>query len=75
MLIGDSTISVASTAGGFAAAYGVLSIDDELVVYTGKTGAQFTGCQRGAFGTAAAAHNNGATVRANMVSGFITAPQ
>jgi hypothetical protein len=44
-------------------------------VYTGKTGSQFTGCVRGAFGTAAAAHNNGATVRANMVAGFITALQ
>jgi len=28
---GDSTISVASTVGGFAATYGVLSIDDELI--------------------------------------------
>src|SRR5574340_484686 len=75
VLVGDSTISVASTAGGFAAAYGVLSIDDELVVYTGKTASQFTGCQRGAFGTAAAAHNNGAAVKANMVAGFITSLQ
>jgi hypothetical protein len=72
---GDSTISVASTSGGFAASYGVLSIDDELIVYTGKTGTQFTGCQRGAFGTTAAAHNNGASVKANMVAGFITALQ
>jgi hypothetical protein len=72
---GDSTISVVSTAGGFASTYGVLSIDDELIVYTGKTGTQFTGCQRGAFGTTAAAHNNGATVKANMVAGFITALQ
>ena len=75
VLIGDSAINVASTSGGFAAAYGILSIDDELVVYTGKTGSQFTACQRGAFGTAAAAHNNGATVRANMVANFITALQ
>ena len=72
---GDSTISVASTAGGFAAGYGVLSLDDELVVYTGKNATQFTGCQRGAFGTAAATHNNGGTVKANMVAGFITALQ
>ena len=42
--------------GGFAATYGILSIDDELIVYTAKTGTQFTGCQRGAFGTAAASH-------------------
>jgi hypothetical protein len=72
---GDSTISVSSTTLGFADAYGVLSIDDELVIYTAKTGTQFTGCQRGAFGTTAASHANGATVRANMVAGFITALQ
>jgi hypothetical protein len=72
---GDSTISVTSTAGGFAATYGILSIDDELIVYTGKTASQFTGCQRGAFGTTAAQHALGATVLANMVSGFLTAVQ
>jgi hypothetical protein len=72
---GDSTISVASTAGGFAATYGILSIDDELIVYTAKTSTQFTGCQRGAFGTVAASHLTGVPVKANMVSGFITALQ
>ncbi len=72
---GDSTISVASTAGGFAATYGILSIDDELIVYIAKTGTQFTGCQRGAFGTTAAPHASGVAVKANMVSGFITALQ
>src|SRR5664279_3099285 len=72
---GDSTISVQSTAGGFAATYGILSIDDELIVYTAKTGTQFTGCQRGAFGTVAASHLTGVPVKANMVSGFITALQ
>jgi hypothetical protein len=75
VLAGDSTINVAATSGGFAATYGILSIDDELIVYTGKTGAQFTGCQRGAFGTAAAGHGNGVAVKANMVAGFITALQ
>jgi hypothetical protein len=72
---GDSTISVQSTAGGFADAYGVLSIDDELVIYTARGGSQFSGCQRGAFGTTAASHSSGATVRANMVAGFITTLQ
>ena len=75
VLIGDSAISVVTTTGGFAATYGVLSIDDELIVYAAKSGAQFTGCVRGAFGTAAAAHSNGAAVKANMVAGFITALQ
>lgn len=72
---GDSTISVESTSVGFADAYGILSIDDELIVYTAKTATQFTGCIRGAFGTVAAVHQNGSTIRANMVSGFLTALQ
>ncbi len=72
---GDSTINVATTSGGFAASYGILSIDDELIVYSGKTGTSFTGCQRGAFSTAAAAHNSGVAVKANMAAGFITALQ
>ncbi len=71
----DSTISVESAGGGFADEYGILSIDDELIVYTAKTAAQFTGCQRGAFGTVAAQHTAGATVRANMVAAYIEALQ
>ncbi|MCL4797528.1 MAG: hypothetical protein KJZ84_23390 [Bryobacteraceae bacterium] len=71
----DSTISVVSAGGGFADEYGILSIDDELIVYTAKTSAQFTGCQRGAFGTVAAQHTAGAAVRANMVSAYIKALQ
>src|SRR5664279_961518 len=72
---GDSTINVPSTMGGFAATFGILSIDDELIIYTAKTATQFTGCQRGAFGTVAASHLTGVPVKANMVSGFITALQ
>jgi hypothetical protein len=75
VLAGDSTINVASTSGGFAASYGILSIDDELIVYSGKTPTSFSGCQRGAFGTVASGHNNGVAVKANMVAGFITALQ
>lgn len=72
---GDSTISVESTGVGFPDEYGILSIDDELIVYTAKNATQFTGCQRGAFGTVAAQHTAGATVRANMVSAYIKALQ
>lgn len=72
---GDTTISVESASGGFADKYGILSIDDELIVYTAKTASQFTGCQRGAFGTVAAQHTAGATVRANMVAACIEALQ
>jgi hypothetical protein len=74
ILAGDTTISVVST-DGFAASYGILSIDDELIVYTSKTATQFTGCQRGAFGTTAAQHAQGVAVKANMASAFITALQ
>src|SRR5579885_2979707 len=72
---GDTTISVESTGVGFPDEYGILSIDDELIVYTGKNATQFTGCQRGAFGAVAAQHTSGATVRANMVSAYIKALQ
>ena len=74
ILAGDTTISVGST-DGFAATYGILSIDDELIVYTAKSATQFTGCQRGALGTTAAQHAQAAAVKANMVSAFITALQ
>jgi hypothetical protein len=74
ILAGDSTINVGST-NGFAPAYGILSIDDELIVYTAKNATQFTGCQRGAFGTTAVQHDSGVVVKANMVAGFITALQ
>jgi hypothetical protein len=74
VLAGDTTISVGST-DGFAASYGILSIDDELIVYASKTATQFTGCRRGALGTQAVQHAQGATVRANMVAAFITALQ
>ena len=74
ILAGDSTVSVAST-DGFAATYGILSINDELIIYTAKNATQFTGCQRGAFGTSAAQHSSGVAVKANMVSGFVTALQ
>jgi hypothetical protein len=72
---GDTTIGVESSGVGFPDEYGILSIDDELIVYTVKTATQFTGCQRGAFGTVAAQHVAGATVRANMVSAYIKALQ
>ncbi len=55
--------------------YGILSINDELIVYTARNATQFTGCQRGAFGTSAAQHSSGVAVEANMVSGFLTALQ
>jgi len=71
-LSGDTTLAVVdTTATGFASTYGVLTIDDEIIIYTGKTATSFTGCVRGAFGSTAAGHSNGATVRALMVAGYI----
>ena len=46
-----------------------------MIIYTAKNATQFTGCQRGAFGTSAAQHSSGVAVKANMVSGFLTALQ
>lgn len=71
-LSGDTTLSVADTSTpGFASTYGVLSIGDELVIYSGKTSNSFTGCQRGMLGSTATGHANGSTVTARMVAGFL----
>jgi hypothetical protein len=51
---------VASTS-AFTTAGGIL-IDSEYITYTGKTATDFTGCVRGANGTTAASHSNGALV-------------
>jgi hypothetical protein len=75
VLSGDATINVLSTASGFATAYGILSIEDELIVYTGKTAGSFTGCLRGALGSSAVGHANGVAVKALMCAGYITALQ
>ena len=50
----DTTITVNTTAGYVHA--GALLIGSEIITYTGKTDASFTGCTRGARGTTAAAH-------------------
>jgi len=55
-----TTITVASTAG--FPERGRIRIDDEEILYTGKTATTFTGCTRGARGTTATSHSNGATV-------------
>jgi hypothetical protein len=55
-----TTITVDDTS-GFPTA-GEIVIETERITYTGKTGTQFTGCVRGANGTAAAAHTNGERV-------------
>ncbi len=54
VLVGDTTLNVASTTGWPST--GVCSIEDEVISYTGKTGVTFTGCTRGYDGTTAASH-------------------
>ena len=60
--INDSitTVTVDSTT-GFPAT-GIISIDSELITYTGLTGTTFTGCVRGTNGTTAVAHLDNAIV-------------
>ena len=55
-----TTITVDSTT-GFPTT-GIILIDQELILYTGKTSTTFTGCTRGADGTTAAAHDDNAVV-------------
>jgi len=55
-----TTITVATTAGYQKT--GSVMIGTEVITYTGKTDATFTGCSRGQSGTSAAAHSDGDTV-------------
>lgn len=58
---GSTTLAVAST-GSFPAS-GVIQIDSEIILYTSKTAATFTGLTRGADSTTAASHASGVAVR------------
>ncbi len=49
-------------------ATGYITIDSEVIKYTGKTGTSFTGCTRGSDGTSAAPHSSTATVSAFAVA-------
>lgn len=66
VLVGDTTIAVASTS-NFAAS-GALTIEGEVIFYTSKTLTTFQGCVRGQDGTTAAAHSSGATVQGLIVA-------
>lgn len=58
MSASDVEVQVASTA-AFPSA-GTLTIDAEIIEYTGKTATSFTGLSRGKYGTTAASHLSGA---------------
>ncbi len=76
VLIGDTTINVASTTGWPAS--GICSIEHEVISYTGKTGTTFTGCTRGYDSTAAAAHalltsgGDAQPVELRIIAGHVT---
>lgn len=56
----DTTITVDDTRN--APEEGAFKIDNEWILYTGKTATTFTGCNRGARGTQATSHNDNAVV-------------
>lgn len=66
LTIGATTVNVNSTT--LFPNVGFISIDAEIIKYTGKTATSFTGCTRGADGSTAAAHSLGAQVDHNVVA-------
>ncbi len=63
--VAESTENMPATTGFFVRNSATVQVDDELIVYTGVSKEPpyaFTGCQRGAYGTKAAAHAAGAKV-------------
>lgn len=67
ILATDTTIQLTSTSGFPTTGY--VTIDNsEVVLYTGISGANLTGCTRGADGTSAAPHSLGVTVGATIVA-------
>lgn len=61
-----TTLPVVSTTG--FPTVGFVSVDTEIISYTGTTATSFTGCVRGASGTTAASHASAATVSHNIVA-------
>lgn len=61
-----TTITLGDTTG--APANGYALIDGEAILYTAKTATTLTGCTRHADGTAAASHNDKATVKFGLVA-------
>lgn len=66
LTIGATTVNVASTTGFPTTGY--ITIEAEAISYTGVTGTSFTGCTRGADGTAAASHVTALSVFHNVVA-------
>jgi hypothetical protein len=51
---------------------GAISIDNEIIYYTGKSSNDLTGLVRGRDGTTAASHSNGATVSMRIIARHIS---
>jgi len=66
----NTTITVLSTVG--FGGIGYLTIDNEIIQYTGTTPTTFTGCVRGACNTVAASHSNLAAVTWNDIVLYYT---
>lgn len=67
LTVGATTVNVVSTTG--FPTVGFISIDAEVIKYTGKTATSFTGCTRGADGTTAASHVLNSQVHHNVIAG------
>lgn len=61
-----TTVNVVSTAS--FPTVGFISIDNEIIKYTGTTGTSFTGCTRGADGTSATSHVQNSQVFHNVIA-------
>jgi len=61
-----TTVNVVSTAA--FPTVGFISIDNEIIKYTGKTATSFTGCTRGADGTSATSHVQNSQIFHNVVA-------
>lgn len=66
--ISDSSTSIVLTSGTGWPNSGTLSIESEIIYYTGKSTNTLTGCLRGRDGTVAAAHSNGVAAQINDTS-------
>jgi hypothetical protein len=66
--INNSVTSLTLVSAALFPSSGAISIDDEIIYYTGKSTNTLTGLERGKDGTAAASHSNGVVVRMNPVS-------
>lgn len=73
----DVTLQLAASPAslGFPVDHGIVSIEDEQIVFTGVSGTTLTGCLRGQFGTTAIGHLAGRSVRMAFVAQYVKSLQ